>query len=141
MSTEANKAIVRRYFAEFWNASQLDVVDELVHPDAVDTDGALGAEPYKTGNRAWHEILPDIHFTLDELVAEGDTVVARWTARGTHRGDWETPIGTAVAQGKVTVTSGTSTFHFRNGRIIADFNHIDFLPTLAQMGASLRPPQ
>jgi hypothetical protein len=39
------------------------------------------------------------------------------------------------------VTSGTATFHFRDGQIIADFSHIDFLPTLAQMGASLRRPQ
>jgi predicted ester cyclase len=82
-------------------------------------------------------VLPDIHFTLEDVIAEGDTVVVRWAARGTHQGDWEMELGTIPASGKVTTTPGTSSFYLRDGKIIRDVNHIDFVSLLQQIGARI----
>jgi hypothetical protein len=139
MSTEANKVVIRRWFEEFWNAGKLAVADELLHPDYVSAPGYGAGAPSvadsKEGNAIWHRILPDIHFTIEEMVAEGDTVVARWTARGTHQGDWEAQIGTIPASGRSTVTAGTSSYALRDGKIIREVNHIDFENLMAQIGA------
>jgi steroid delta-isomerase-like uncharacterized protein len=144
MSVEENKAIVRRWYEEFWNAGNIEVADELLHPDYTAEGRAAGRESLeasKEGRAFWNRVLPDIHFTLDEVVAEGDTVVVRWTARGTHRGEWTTLIGTVPASGKATKTPGTSSYRLKDGKIIGDVNHIDFLSLLQQMGAVVQPSE
>ena len=141
MSIEANKAIVRRWYDEFWNAEKLDVLAELLHPDYVFGEGygagAPSVEGIKEANLFWHRVLPDLHFTIEDMIAEGETVVARWTARGTHKGDWEMELGTVPASGQATTTPGTSSFYLRDGKIIRDENHIDFVSLLKQMGARI----
>ena len=141
MSIEANKASVRRLYDEFWNAEQLEAADALFHPDYVFAEGygagAPSVEATKEGNRFWHRVLPDLHFTIEDMIAEGDTVVARWTARGAHQGDWEMELGTIPASGQATTTPGTSSFYLRDGRIIRDANHIDFVSLLQQIGARI----
>ena len=143
MSLEGNKVIVRRWFDEFWNAQQLEVADELLHPEYVDSPehaaGAPSVAASKEGAVTWHHILPDMHFTIEELVAEGDTVVARWTVHGTHQGDWESQIGILPASGKVTATGGTSSYALRDGKIIRAVSHIDFENLMAQIGAHVAP--
>jgi predicted ester cyclase len=141
MSIEANKATVRRWFDEFWNTEKLEVADELLHPDYVFGEGyAAGApsvEAFKEGNRFWHRVLRDMHFTIEDMIGEGETVVARWTARGTHQGDWEMELGTIPASGQATATPGTSSYYLRNGKIIRDENQIDFVSLLKQIGARI----
>jgi hypothetical protein len=61
----------------------------------------------------------------------------RWTARGTHQGDWEMELGTILASGQATTTPGTSSLYLRDGKIIRDENHIDFVSLLKQMGAQI----
>ncbi|MDQ2997999.1 MAG: ester cyclase [Chloroflexota bacterium] len=143
MSIEANKAIVRRLYDEFWNAEQLQVADELYHPDYVFDEGYGAGAPsvaaMKEGVLFWHRVLHDMHFTIDDMIAEGETVVVRWTARGTHQGDWEMELGTIPASGKATTTPGTSTIYLRDGKIIRGENHIDFVSLLKQMGARVMP--
>jgi steroid delta-isomerase-like uncharacterized protein len=143
MSNEVNKAIVRRWYDEFWNAGKLEVADELLHRDYVYQDGYGAGAPSvaanKEGHAIWHRILPDMHFTIEEMIAEGEMVVVRWTARGTHQGDWETEIGTIPASGKATTTPGTSSYYLRDGKIMRDVNHIDFVSLLAQIGARVQP--
>ena len=138
MSPEENKAIIRRWFEEFWNANNPDVADELTHPDYPEEGGLSGAEGNKQGLAFWRNVLPDQHFTLDEVIAEGETVIVRWTSVGTHQGEWATPIGTIPATGKVTTVPGTSTYHLRDGKIIQDWNHIDFLGMLQQIGVVVK---
>jgi len=141
MSNEVNTVIVRRWFDEFWHARKLEVADQLLHPDYVFGEdygaGAPSVEASKETNVFWHRVLPDLHFTLEDVIAEGDTVVVRWTARGTQQGDWEMQLGTIPASGKATTTSGTSSFSLRDGRIIRDVNHIDFVSLLQQIGARI----
>ena len=79
MSIEANKAIVRRWFDEFWNAEKLEILDEILHPDYVAGDHTAGAPSVahaKASNVFWHRVLRDMHFTIDDMIAEGDTVRA-----------------------------------------------------------------
>jgi steroid delta-isomerase-like uncharacterized protein len=143
MSNEGNKAIVRRWYDEFWNGGKLEAADELLHPDYVYQDGYGAGAPSvaanKEGHAIWHRILPDLHFTIEDMIAEGETVVVRWTARGTHQGDWQSEIGTIPASGKATTTPGTTSFYFRDSKIIRDVNHIDFVSLMAQIGARVQP--
>ena len=141
MSTEENKAIIRRWFEEFWNAYNLDLADELVHPDHPSPEGVSAPEVYKQGRALWRRILPDQQITLDEVTAEGDTVIVRWASVGTHQGDWPTPIGTIPATGKLTTLTGTSTLHLKNGKIVQNYNHFDFLGMLHQLGVVAQPAE
>src|SRR5512138_2754581 len=94
MSTETNKAIIRRFFEEAFDKGNLTVLDEIVAPDQVNGGpGALpgmpsGPEGSKMLITAYRSAFPDLHFTIDEQIAEGDTVVTRWTAQGTHNGEF-----------------------------------------------------
>ncbi len=142
MSIEANKATVRRLYDEFWNAEQPELVADLLHPDYVFGEGygagSPSVEAVKDAHIYWHRVLPDLHFTLEEFIAEGDAVVVQWRARGTHQGDWEMELGIIPASGKATATAGTSSYYLRDGKIIRDVNHIDFLSMLQQMGAQIQ---
>ena len=141
MSIEANKATVRRLYDEFWNAEKLEVADTLFHPDYVFDEGygagAPSVEAMKEGALFWQRVLHDMHFTIVDMIAEGDTVVVRWTARGIHQGDWEMELGTIPASGQATATPGTSSFYLRDGQIIRDANNIDFVSLLKQIGARI----
>jgi predicted ester cyclase len=147
MSIEANKAILRRWYDEFWHAGKLDVVAELLQPDYVFGEGygagAPSVEGVKEAHRFWRGVLPNLRFTIDDMVAEGDTVVVCWTGLGTHQGDWEMELGTVPASGKVITTSGTTSFYLRAGKIIRDRSNIDFVSMLQQLGAHIQasPPQ
>jgi hypothetical protein len=93
MSTEANKAIIRRLFKEAFGQGNLAVLDEIIAPNQVNGGpGALpelpsGPEGTKMLITAYRNAFPDLHFTIDEQIAEGNTVVTRWTAHGTHNGE------------------------------------------------------
>lgn len=83
--SEANKLIVRRFLDEVWNAARLDVADELVHPLYENNEGQ-GPEAVKRNVRAFRTAFPNLHDTIEQLIAEDDFVVARITRRGTHLG-------------------------------------------------------
>jgi steroid delta-isomerase-like uncharacterized protein len=138
---QENKTVAQRWTEEVWNKGNWAVAGELLHPDYVWEDRSPGKgslEAIKETYAFWHQVLPDLHFTIDEMIAEGNTVVARWTVRGTHQGEWVTPIGTVPATGKPTVTIGTTTYHFKDGKIIRDIGQADLLSTLQQTGAVIR---
>ncbi len=78
MSTERNKALVLRFWDEVWNKGNAAVAHEILP-----SDYAAFEMPWVT---IWHEAFPDFQVTVDEIIAEGDTVVSRVTIRGTHRG-------------------------------------------------------
>jgi steroid delta-isomerase-like uncharacterized protein len=125
MSLEENKEVVRRLYGGL-NESDLDVFDELLDPDYVhrsspeyqfDRDGLKAA----IINIIW-KAFPDLRVTLEEVIAEGDKVVVRWTQRGTHLGPFlETP-----ATGKRVEYSGINIFTVRSGKIVEDTPYWDF---------------
>jgi predicted ester cyclase len=91
--SEENKALVRRYFEEIWDKGNLDLIDALFTTDFVrhgptGTEGEVrGPEGFKGLVSTYRSALPDLRVPIEDLVAEGDRVVARWTARGTHHGE------------------------------------------------------
>jgi predicted ester cyclase len=87
MSTEQNKAIVRRYFTEVLTAGNLELIDTLIAPDYVSHYPAgyeLGGGPEDVRQivSSVRRAFPDVHFTVDDLIAEGEKVVCRWTFQG-----------------------------------------------------------
>jgi predicted ester cyclase len=89
MSTEDNKAHVRCYLEEAWNKGNVGIIDELMASDyARYMSGPaqpLNREGQKQRITAFRKAFPDLHLTMDDLIAEGDQVVFRVTVRGTHQ--------------------------------------------------------
>ncbi len=133
--SEANKAVLRRYVEEILNQGNLALADELFSADYVFRAASFpelrGREARKEFDKIHRNAFPDRRFTIDELVAEGDKVVGRWTLTGTHRGEW---AGVAATGKKVSV-SGISTFRVRNGRVTDEFVQWDALGFMQQVGA------
>ncbi|GAB3405702.1 ester cyclase [Flindersiella endophytica] len=92
--SDANKAVIRRIYDEALNQGRLELADELVDDsfrlhDFVPTPRPTGPEALRTIIRQLHTAFPnDLRFTIEDLVAEGDKVVVRWTQRGTHEGEY-----------------------------------------------------
>lgn len=88
MSTEENKAFVRRWFEETAVNNYLALVDKTMAPDFVQHDpaGNMSLEQYKQYNTMLLVAFPDISFTVEDMIAEGDKVVTRWTINATHKG-------------------------------------------------------
>jgi len=92
MSVEENKALVRRLFEAF-NTRNWDVLDELMVPDYVDhnphiTGQKPGREGYREALISGTNTFPDFQLAIEDVIAEGDKVVVRSTASGTHRGEY-----------------------------------------------------
>lgn len=135
MSTEENKASERRFHEEVWNKHNLGTVDELVAPDVVEHNPLLpGQGPIREGFKQSVETalsaFPDAQVTLDDLIAEGDKVVARWTAHGTHRGDF---MGVPATNKQVTV-EGIDIYRYQDGKRIETWRQWDTLGVMQQLG-------
>jgi predicted ester cyclase len=134
MSTEENKANARRVFEEVFNKGNLSVVDELIAtnyvghaPGMPDFKGPEGFKQYATMNRT---AFPDLRMTTEDTVAEGDKVVNRWTARGTHKGDL---MGIAPTGKQVTMTGMVIT-RYVGGKQVEAWVLSDMLGMLQQLG-------
>ena len=135
MSTEQNKSIVRRWVENGWNKGNLALVDELYTPDytlhdAQATAPVNSAAAFKQYVMSYRTAMPDLHFAIDDLVAEGDKVAWRFTARGTQTG----PLGTLPPTGKKAVVTGTVTSRFTGGKWCEDYINLDVLGMMQQLG-------
>src|SRR5258708_3121910 len=88
MSTEENKVLVRRWFTAL-NAAENQVIDDFFFPNFIyhlpgGQSQLEGRNPFKQFIIGFHAAFPDLHYTIEDLIAEGDRVVARWTSRGTN---------------------------------------------------------
>jgi steroid delta-isomerase-like uncharacterized protein len=141
MSTATNQAIARRVFEEVFNAGNLDLIDTLASPDVVIHYGSAeptrGLEAYKRAFSASQPIFPDMHFTIEDLIAEGDRVVTRWTMRATHRGEY---LGIAATGRQVTET-GVSIYRIVDGKVVEGWVSSDDLGVMQQLGALPVPAQ
>ncbi len=88
MSSEENKAVVRRLFEEVLNEGRLAAIDELVAIDYLSHAGAPRREDFKQVVIRLRAGFPDLRYTIEDLIAEGDKVVIRATMHGTHGGDY-----------------------------------------------------
>jgi predicted ester cyclase len=136
MSTEHNKAVVRRFFEEIYNQGDLALAGELFGADFGGPGGShhavRGPEAARRAVAAMRAAFPDICFTVEDLIAEDDQVVVRVTFRGTHRGLF---MGIAPTGRQVT-GSGVELAQLAGGKIVAErWHHYDLLHLLDQLGA------
>lgn len=139
MSTEQNKALARRWPEEIFSKGDLSVIDEIVSPDYFDNTSTPTVEGLKQGVRSLHETFSNIRITVEEQIAEGDTVVNRLHAEATYRGGMPGVPDTAI--GKQVVMAGIDIFRFANGKFVERFNVADLLSWFEQLDMSLSPKQ
>jgi steroid delta-isomerase-like uncharacterized protein len=136
MSTEENKALARRAVEETMNQRNWAVFDELHAPDYVchlTWRTIQGREPFKQVLSMLLTALPDLHLTIEDLFGgEGDRVVARYTYRGTHKGDF---MGIPPTGKQVTVT-GIAIMRIANGKILEEWINNDLMQQLGVVPAS-----
>ncbi len=139
MSVDENKALVRRFFDEMLNPGNAEVGDELFAVDAIDhaafPDQVAGREGFKQAVRMVHAAFPDIRYTFEDMIAEGDRVATRWTLRGTQTGEF---LGIPPT-GKAVVVTGINVLRFANGQIVECWETWDRLGLMQQLGV-LPPP-
>ena len=132
---EANKAIVSRFGEEVWNKGNLASVDELVARDFV---GHGPGRRVTRGPAALKQIVarmrtafPDMHFTVEDEISEGDKVVTRWIGRGTHQGEWSGKAPT----GKHVSFTGIAIRRIAGGKIAERWVNVDYTGLIRQIGA------
>jgi predicted ester cyclase len=140
---EDNKAIVGRWFAEFWGETcNLGIVDELAAPDML-LQYSLhaprrGREDIKAFMSRFREAFPDLGFRgAADLIAEGDHVVGRWEGGGTHTGPAfdDFLVGSLpAATGRKMRFTGTTVLRVENGRIAEEIGLDDGVTALRQLG-------
>jgi predicted ester cyclase len=135
MSTEENKRLVRRYVEEVVNTGNVDDLARFLSPDYIDThdrsgesNGLEGARRHILGVR---QTYPDLRVTVEQQIAEGEWVVSRVTARGTHRGTW---LGMKPT-GKAVEITGVNIDRVVGGRIVEHGGAANLLGPLLEIGA------
>jgi steroid delta-isomerase-like uncharacterized protein len=144
MSIEENKALVRRLIEEVWNQGHLAVFDELYAPDFLFHDPGLPQVRTREEDKQWIagvlKAFPDFHLTIEDLIAEGDQVVMRWTFRGTNTGALVTPIP-LPATGKQVTGAGITIVRFAGEKAVEAWNQGDNLGEMQQLGLIPAPGQ
>jgi steroid delta-isomerase-like uncharacterized protein len=135
MSSEQNRAIVRRAFEEPWKGS-LAVVDELVASDYIGHDPAnpeplRGPEGVKEFISTYRAAFPDARITVEQQLAEGDLVATRWSGRGTHEGE----LMGIEPTGKQVTVSGLTISRLEGGKIVEEFLNWDTFGMMQQLDA------
>jgi steroid delta-isomerase-like uncharacterized protein len=143
MSEEENKALTRRSW-EIVTEGSLDTLEDalqevyaddiVMHEPDEDVRGIEGLKQFVSMIRS---ALPDLHITLEDDIAEGDKVVSRWTAQGTHQGEL---MGIAPTDNQVRIT-GITIHRIEDGKIVEEWENWDALGMMQQIGAVPSPEQ
>ncbi len=136
MSKEQNKEIVKRYFDEVLTAGNLAAIDELMRADLVFRiptipGGVRGIPAYKQFVQGLRAAFPDAVFAIESQIAEDDRAAARWTFKGTQRGEF---LGVAPTNKSVT-DYGIDIFHIAGGKITDIWANENAYGLLTQLGA------
>ncbi len=132
MAAEDNKAAVRRFYEEVINGQNLELIEELQTPDAIDhTFGRQGVEAAKEFFAMLFQAFPDIHV----VIAEGDLAAARVSHSGTHRGEF---VG-IPATGRFAQVDGVDFFRMREGKQAEHWGGPDMASLLQQLGMMPTP--
>jgi len=134
MTTPDNKAIVGRFYDEVLNKRNIDLLDELAAEDYVEHDPFPGQGNGRADLKARVQLLlgafDPLRFTVEDVIAEGDTVVVRWTNAGTHTGSF---LG-IPATNKPFSIAGIDVHVVRGGRMAEHRHVVDMLAQLQQLG-------
>ena len=133
-----NKAAMRRLYEEAFAQGKPEVVDEVLHSDFVCYDPnseageVRGADTIKQEIEWFRSAVPDLTYTVEDQIAEGDKVVTRYTARGTHQGEF---FGVAGSGNRIEM-SGIQIDRFEEGgKMVEEWPEYDLLGAMRQMGA------
>jgi steroid delta-isomerase-like uncharacterized protein len=133
--SESNKDAVRRLFDQVLNAGKLSLLDTLIGAAYVDHNPSPGQPPGAAGVKGKVEALraafPDLRYALEDVVAEGELVAARYSWRGTHKG--EAFLGIPPS-GKTIMVRGMDFYRLRDGKIVEHWDNVDELGMLSQLG-------
>jgi predicted ester cyclase len=143
MTTEENKAVLRREVEELYNhTGNLDAVEELFSPEYVsheptsgETRGVEGARQFAT---TFREAFPDLECTIEDMIAEGDKVVMRFRGSGTHEGETEAfgpPTGNQMEITGITIK------RLSESKIVEAWTNFDALGMMQQLGVIAVPQQ
>ncbi|MDQ3657461.1 MAG: ester cyclase [Chloroflexota bacterium] len=135
VSLESNKTLVRRWYDEFVNEHDVDVLDNLLAPGFAshflsDAPGRTRDELKEIDGRMFASF-PDLRIAVDDMVAEGDRVAVRYSSQGTHRGD---ALG-VPATGQAAEGTGMDFFRIADGKLAERWAELDFTGLLVQIGA------
>jgi steroid delta-isomerase-like uncharacterized protein len=141
MATTANKALVRQYIEDVWGQGDSATDERLLAPDYVDHTPPPGIAPDRAGHRQnlriFRTAFPNAHFTIDDLIAEGATVVVRWTMHATQHGPF---YGIAPSNKPCTLT-GIDIYRLADGQIREVWHQQDVLGMLRQLGIIAFPQE
>jgi steroid delta-isomerase-like uncharacterized protein len=136
MSAKDLRALMRRFLDE-WNkgeAAAMTVIDEIYAPDFVAHSGGVdirGINKVKQSMKEEFSAFPDLHYTIDDMVVEGDKVAARYTMTGTHKGEY---MGIPATNKKVTVRA-IAIDRIVGGKFVEEWGMYDTLSFMQQLGA------
>jgi len=138
MAEHELRALLERSMA-LWNDGAMAVADELYADPCVADGRALSPEDIKRYVASLFAAFPDIRFTIEDAVEEGDRIALRMTVRGTHRGDLLSPIGPLSPTGRSVSYTGMEWFRVASGKIVEVRTYWDYLSLLRQLGALPAP--
>jgi steroid delta-isomerase-like uncharacterized protein len=139
VASEQHKELYRRFIEECFTGGNLALVDEMIAADAVDHQAppgtAQGAEGLKQFLSMFRSAFPDLQATVDQVIAEGDTIAARFTMSGTHQGEF---FGIPPTGKRMEIT-GIDVVRFENGKIVEHWGNQDDLGMMQQLGVIPMP--
>jgi predicted ester cyclase len=134
MSVEDNKALLRRFNEEVFNKRNLASVDALIASNQIDHSLPPGLPRTREGTRQAISMtlmaFPDLNFVVEDIIAEGDKVVTRYTTRGTQRGS----LGRFPPTGRQVAVPGIVIARIADGKIVEQWGLDDRLDMLQQLG-------
>jgi|SRR5262245_6412206 len=135
--SEQNKALLKRWFEEVWNQGSNEAIDELLDDEVVihglagpDGKDVQGSGAFREFHRQFRGAFPDISITVEDVIAEGDRVVARCSVRGNHTGE---SLGIAASNSPIEF-GGIAIVKIRDGKFVEAWNNFDFLTMNRQLG-------
>jgi steroid delta-isomerase-like uncharacterized protein len=136
--TAANKELVRRFYKEVYVGWNMALADEVVSPQFTSHDwpkgGATGPRAFRDYYAAMRAAVPDAHYEVDDLIAEGDRVVVRWRLLGTHKGSFR---GIA-ASGRPITLKGIAIYRVESGKLMERWVVSDLHGLLEEIAVSRR---
>lgn len=141
MSTETNKTVLKRFFEELFTRGNLSVADEIVGANYVNHNAVPGETPGREGLKGFviylRTAFPDIHFTVEDQIAEGDKVVTRWSVTGTQQGEF----AGIPATGKPINVTAINIHQVSNDQIQEAWLNWDTLGMMQQLGVIPAPSE
>jgi predicted ester cyclase len=137
-----NAAVVRSVYEQCLNEGRMELLDDIVDPELTTPDGAKGPAAFRRALESLRLAFPDIHYVIEDVLADRDRVAIRWTWTGTHRG----PFRSIAPTEKRVSSGGFAIFELREGKISRSWLETDRLGFLdaigvlpSEIGALLRP--